>query len=360
MTRRAGLWRRIAIHMALVTLCGFSLAALCAFFLYDWVFENHPEAVASPYAWSPQTIDYLAIGASSGVAVLIALLVGMQLARRIVLPLNALAEAARRIARGDLEARAKTDDGSLGEVSGLVDDFNHMAQQLETLTNGMIAWNAAIAHELRTPVTILKGRLQGVADGVFQIDDRVLTSLLRQVDGLARLIEDLRVVSLSDTGHLDLRLEFVDLVQVVGELREAVDPGLIVSGFEPRWRLETSLTACDPIRIRQAVLALIENVRAHADKGAVVIRTGQEKGHVFVSVQDAGPGIPHDVQGAVFDSFYKLRSDPSGTGLGLAVVRAVAERHGGMATLEMNASGGSTFAIHIPSTDIAPPTAVPK
>lgn len=345
MIRGAGLGRKIAVRMALVTLCGFAIAALCAFFLYIWVFENHPNAVAPPGDWVPQTIDYLAIAASLGVAILIALVAGEQLARRIVLPLNALAEAARRIADDDLTARAVVDDRSLGEVAVLVDDFNRMAGRLEGLAKGMVDWNASIAHELRTPVTILKGRLQGVADGVFEADDRTLTSLLRQVDGLARLVEDLRIVSLADSGHLDLRLEFVDLAEVVGDLREAVEAGLIAAGFTVDWRLDPVLLACDPTRMRQAALALIENARAHATPGPLVIRTEAAAGLARFSVQDSGPGVPAGSEAAVFQPFHRARAQTPGSGLGLAVVRAVAEAHGGRAHLSPGAAGGSVFVI---------------
>jgi two-component system sensor histidine kinase AdeS len=347
LTGLGGLRARIAVRMAFMTLCGFALAVVCAFFVYSWVFRNHPTAVPPPDEWVPQTSDWLIIAALIAAALLIAIASGVQLARRIVLPLDAIADAARRIANDDLTARARIDDRTGGEIAGLADDFNHMAERLESLNRGMVDWNASIAHELRTPVTILRGRLQGVADGVFAMDERTLTSLLRQVDGLARLVEDLRVVSLADGGHLDLRLELIDLAAIVDELQPAVTEGLTAAGLVSQWRLERATIVADPTRLRQAVLALIENARVHAEPGALVIRNEVQGPDVIIAVDDDGPGLPDALRTTAFEPFQRNRARAQGSGLGLAVVRAVAEAHGGRAAYRPNGRG-STFEIRLP------------
>lgn len=347
MTGLGGLRGRIAVRMALMTLCGFTLAVLCAFFVYSWVFRNHPDAVPPANEWVPQTSDWLIIAASVAAVLLIAIGSGVQLARRIVLPLDAIADAARRIANDDLTARARIEDRTGGEIADLASDFNHMAERLESLNRGMVDWNASIAHELRTPVTILRGRLQGVSDGVFAMDERTLTSLLRQVDGLARLVEDLRVVSLADGGHLDLRLELIDLAAIVDELQPAVAEGLAAAGLVCDWRLERTTLVADPTRLRQAVLALIENARVHADPGRLVIRTEVRGPDAIIAVDDDGPGLPEALREAAFQPFQRNRAKAQGSGLGLAVVRAVAEAHGGSVDYRPNASG-STFEIRLP------------
>lgn len=357
MKRRAGLGRKIAVRMALVTLSGLAISALCAFFLYSWVFQNHPDAVAPAHEWVPQTVDYLVIAASAAAAIGIAVIAGIQLARRIVLPLTSLAEAARNIADGDLSARAVVDDRSLGETAVLVDDFNLMAGRLEALAQGMVTWNAAIAHELRTPVTILKGRLQGVWDGVFEMDEATLTSLLKQVDGLARLVEDLRVVSLADSGHLRLKLEVVDLAQVIGELRDAVEPGLATAGFSTEWSLAPAVALCDPVRLRQATLALVENARVHATPGPLTIGTGVTADTLWIRVEDSGPGLAAGLETRIFNPFQRQAGATAGSGLGLAVVRVVAEAHEGVANYRPGASGGSTFELAIPSRHGSDPDA---
>lgn len=347
MTGLRGLGGRIAVRMALMTLCGFALAVLCAFLVYSWVFRNHPDAVPPPHDWVPQTSDWFILAAAVIAAFLIAILSGVQLARRIVLPLDAVSDAARRIANDDLTARARIEDRAGGEIAALAGDFNHMAERLESLNRGMVDWNASIAHELRTPVTILRGRLQGVADGVFAMDERTLTSLLRQVDGLARLVEDLRVVSLADGGHLDLRLELIDLAAVVDELQPAVAQGLAAAGLTCEWRLEPTTIVADPTRLRQAVLALIENARVHAEPGRLIIRTGVSGSEAIIAVDDDGPGLPDALRETAFQPFQRNRAKAQGSGLGLAVVRAVAEAHGGRVDYRPNGTG-STFEIRLP------------
>lgn len=349
MIRLTGLGRKIALRMSLVTLAVLGISALGAFGLYSWVFQNFPGAVAAPSAWTPQRIDYVAFAGFGVLALAVAVVAGIQLARRIVIPLTSLAEAASRIADGDLSARAVAGDRSLGETADLVDDFNVMAARLEVLAEGMATWNASIAHELRTPVTILQGRLQGVADGVFEMDAALVASLLKQVGGLALLVEDLRVVSLADSGRLQLQKEMVDLAVVIGDLRPMVEPGLILAGMTVEWSLSPVKVHCDPARIRQSVLALVENARRHAVPGPLRIVVGADAGGAMVRVEDSGPGLSPGFAAVAFAPFRQAADSVEGSGLGLSVVRVVAEAHGGTASHRPCSQGGSIFEIALPS-----------
>lgn len=353
MIRLTGLGGKIALRMSLVTLAVLGISALGAFGLYSWVFQNFPGAVAAPDAWAPQAVDYIAFAAFGLVALAFTAVAGVQLARRIVIPLASLAEAARRVADGDLSARAVAGDRSLGETADLVDDFNAMAARLEVLAEGMATWNASIAHELRTPVTILQGRLQGVADGVFAMDEAMVASLLKQVGGLALLVEDLRVVSLADSGRLQLQRETVDLAAVVGDLRPMAEPGLILAGMTLDWALSPVRVRCDPARVRQAVLALVENARRHAVPGTLRIAVQARAGQAAVSVEDAGPGLSPAFAAVAFAPFRRASEATEGSGLGLSVVRVVAEAHGGTAGYRQGISGGSLFEILLPKDDVA-------
>lgn len=343
-----GLGRKIALRMSLLTLTVLVISALGAFGLYSWVFQNVPGAVAAPDAWAPQSVDYVAFAVFGALALAFAVVAGVQLARRIVIPLASLAQAARRVADGDLSARAVAGDRSLGETADLVDDFNAMAARLEMLAEGMATWNASIAHELRTPVTILQGRLQGVADGVFAMDEALVASLLKQVGGLALLVEDLRVVSLADSGRLQLQKETVDLAVVIGDLRPLVGPGLVQAEMTVEWALSSVHVRCDPARVRQAALALVENARRHADPGRLRIAVESRSGVAVVSVEDAGPGLSPSFAAVAFAPFRRASEDTEGSGLGLSVVRVIAETHGGTARHRLGASGGSLFEIILP------------
>lgn len=343
-----GLGWKIAVRMAGATLAVLAATTLGAFGLYSWVFQNVPGVVASPDDWAPETLDYLAFAAFGALALTFAAAAGVQLARRIVIPLASLAQAARRITAGDLSARASAGDRSPGETADLVADFNAMAERLETLAEGMRTWNASIAHELRTPVTILQGRLQGVSDGVFVMDEALTASLLKQVGGLALLVEDLRVVSLADSGRLQLQKTPANLAAVIADLRPMVEPRLAEAGMSTEWRLAPVVLNCDPVRIRQAVLALVENACRHAVPGPLWITVETRDDEAVVRVEDSGPGLTSDFAVAAFAPFRRGSDQGGGSGLGLSVVRVIAEAHGGSALYRAGDLGGAAFEILLP------------
>ncbi|HWJ74795.1 MAG TPA: histidine kinase dimerization/phospho-acceptor domain-containing protein [Kaistia sp.] len=146
-----------------------------------------------------------------------------------------------------------------------------MAQRLQDMAAAMALWNATIAHELRTPLTILKGRLQGMIDGVFEPDEHALQALVLQVDGLARLVEDLRTVTLADSGHLDLRIEPIRLARQIEQMAELMVHDLRAAGFHLQLELADLTVEADATRIRQALLALVTNARRYAIRGAITI-----------------------------------------------------------------------------------------
>lgn len=348
MRARRALGPRIAARLSLVTLAVLALSAAGAFLLYGWVFKNYPDAVASPEAWRPQPVDYIALASAALLALVGAAFAGFQLARRLVMPLASLSAAARAIADGDLSARASAGGQRLPETSDLVDDFNAMAERLETLAADMTTWNASIAHELRTPVTIVKGRLQGAADGVFPLDRDMILTLLKSVDGLGRLIEDLRVVSLADSGRLQLRLTQQNIGRRLEDVRALVEAQTEAAGYEFQWSTPSLQHVCDGDRIQQAVLALIENVRRHADPGPVHVGVERLGDGLTLFVEDSGPGLPEAMRQSVFTAFKHGSNDTGGTGLGLAVVKVIAEAHGGQALYLAGAGKGSRIEIRLP------------
>ncbi len=149
------------------------------------------------------------------------------LARRIVRPLSAVGEAARRIAGGDLATRVNAIPDAQGETAVLIADFNAMAARLQRMADDVSIWNAQIAHELRTPLTIL----QGAKDGVFPLDALLIDGLLAQVSGLTRLVEDLRSVSLAGSSQLELLLTEIDLALEVFDMAPTLTLMLEPVGF---------------------------------------------------------------------------------------------------------------------------------
>ena len=349
--RRYRLSRQITLSMSVVAAIAVLMVFVGTFIFYTIYLTWFPPPPGPP-PLLPEAPDFVLIAIFLLLGLAIAIHAALRLTRRILAPLNSLAEGARKIAAGDLTARAVAGDRSLGETAQLVDDFNAMAQRLQDVAESMTSWNAAIAHELRTPLTILRGRLHGLTDGVFEPSDELFRSLLAQVENLSRLVDDLRIVTLSDSQRLDMRVELTDLVKEVEEAVDAMRPALDEAGFSVQTTTQPVTLPCDGTRIRQALLALLENARRYATPGALKIRMYLEKADVILAVEDEGPGLNEEFATQAFDAF--ARAEPSrsrqfgGSGLGLSVVRAIAEAHGGHARYRTSNTGGSVFEIILP------------
>lgn len=352
----SGLKRQIVLAMAALALAVILLSLLGSYAFYAFFQVYSPSSISD--TWVPNQVEIAWMLATTAAALAIAIQAATRLSRRILRPLNSVAESLREVAEGNLQARAATDDESLGEASQLVGDFNTMAERLQTMAEERRFWSAAIAHELRTPVTVLRGRLQGLTEGVFAPDPQLFESLLRQVEGLSRLIEDLRVLSLTDSGHLDLQRAPADLGAEIAAVVHAVEARLAARGFTLALALELPAPVdCDPVRIRQALMALLENALMHADPGPLRVRARLHEGWATLAVEDGGPGIPPELEGQLFEAF--RRGDPSrsrrsgGSGLGLAVVKAIAQAHCGRVGSEPLAGGGTAVWLAWPVAQAA-------
>ncbi|AVS70950.1 two-component sensor histidine kinase [Paracidovorax avenae] len=352
MSSSPGLRRQVMLSLGVMALGIILISMIGSYGFYAVLMAYSPSSISD--SWVPSRVELAWMLATLLAALAIAIAVAVRLSRRILTPLNAVAESLRKVAQGDLQARATTDDHSMGETAQLVRDFNAMAERLQAMEKQRTFWNAAIAHELRTPVTILHGRLQGLTEGVFEPRPELFQGLLRHVQGLSRLIEDLRMLGLRDSGHLELEQMQADLAQEVASVVHAFGPDLHARGFSVQADIAAPCTVtCDPVRIRQALIALLENVRKHADPGLVRIHARVADGQCHLGVEDEGPGMTEELAAQVFEAFH--RGDPTrpqqagGSGLGLAVVKAIAEAHGGHATCQAAPGGGSVLSLHWPT-----------
>ncbi|SIR13693.1 two-component system, OmpR family, sensor histidine kinase AdeS [Aeromonas sp. RU39B] len=348
-----GLRGQIIRSLAVMTLGIIFLAVFGSYVFYAIAVTYIPNSISE--TWIPSRVEMIWIGCTVIVALAMALLVAIRLSRRILTPLNSVAHSLREVAQGNLDSRAIMDQQAMGETAQLVRDFNTMAERLQDMTREREFWNAAIAHELRTPVTILRGRLQGLAEGVFTPSSEIFDGLLRQIEGLNGLIEDLRVLSLTDSGHLELQLVEVPLAEEISSVIEAFTATLTAKGFTLRQELDPTLQVyCDALRIRQALMALLENARQHAEPGVLTVRLFSSGALITLSVEDEGPGIAEEAATYIFEAF--RRGEPSrsrksgGSGLGLAVVKAIIEAHGGQARCQPSGCGGTTFILSWPAS----------
>ncbi len=290
---------------------------------------------------------------AAGVAILVgALLLAFALARWLLAPVRALTTGTRALAAGDYAQRiAATRRDELGALSS---DFNHLAATLEKHREARRQWGADIAHELRTPLSILRGEIQALQDGVRALTPQALDSLHAECERLGRLIEDLYQLSLADAGALEYRFEILGLAELVRESVELQRSVCADAGL----RLEESLTAAprvrgDARRLAQLLDNLLANARRYTDApGCIRIVLAERAGHAQLIVEDTSPGVPDVALPRLFDRLYRVEHSRSrnagGVGLGLAICRAIVDSHGGCIAAEPSALGGLRVVVDLP------------
>jgi two-component system sensor histidine kinase BaeS len=295
----------------------------------------------------------------AGLAVLgLAAAVAVWIARRLTQPIGAIEDAARRLAGGDLSARAEVPPSTDDELAGLAATLNDLAARLDRARGAERAFLLSISHDLRTPLTSIRGYAEALGDGLLDDADPAERRRAAHVIGaearrLERLVRDLLDLSRLDTRQFSLHPEPCDAAAVVRDAAAAFVPqaqelGLtIVTDAGPVARADV-----DPERLGQIVANLVENALKYAAARVDVHASASQTGDVMLVVTDDGPGVPVDQLDAVFDRLYTVRDAPGravGTGLGLAIVHELATAMGGRAYAEAPAGGGSRFVVVIPA-----------
>ncbi|RDI94498.1 HAMP domain-containing protein [Meiothermus sp. QL-1] len=288
------------------------------------------------------------------VAAVLGVLVALVFARRIARPIEAISAAANSLAQGDLSARIPTPRGE-DEVAQLARNFNHMAASLERLEAERKAMIADIAHELRTPLAVMQGRLEAIQDGILPLEQSEVDRLHYQTRLLSRLVEDLRTLSLADAGRLNLVLRELDLGEQVRRLVATFQPALEAKRITLEFKLPSQpvLVQADPDRLAQVVGNLLTNALAHTPEGGrIELEVQAEAAHATLRVRDSGPGIPEEALARVFDRFFRVEASRSratgGSGLGLSIVKALVELHGGLVAARNHPEGGALFELRLP------------
>ena len=293
--------------------------------------------------------------ASNVVGLVLSALFAALIAWRLARPLSAVSKAARLFAEGDLSARARLLPGQGryerrwgGEAIRLVDDFNAMAASLERLEAERQATTAAIAHELRTPLAVLQARLAALRDGIFALDAREVQLLAQQTDLLARLVEDLRTLSLAEAGKLTLNLHTCNLSALVRDVVESFEPRAAAKGVRLEVRAEEATLMGDAPRLRQVVGNLLDNaLRFAPERSSVEVTLRTDQVGVSLLVRDTGPGLSESDRVRVFERFYRADAERSGSGLGLAIVKSLVELHGGRVEAMNAPEGGALFRVSL-------------
>ncbi len=286
-------------------------------------------------------------------------LVAYQLARRYVDPLADVIAAAQLVAGGRLSARAPV--RGTGDLRVLNDSFNHMADALERSDRERRELLADVAHELRTPLSIVQGRLEGMVDGIYDLTPESIAPALEETYLLERLVEDLRTLTLAESGTLRFDTQPIQIADVARRVVDvfqapAAEHGvsLHLEAAEPAPTVEA-----DPIRMEQIIGNLVDNgLRYTPAGGRVELSVFAVDGHVHLSIADTGPGVPEAEVARIFDRFWRGEKSRArvagGAGLGLAIVRQLVEAQGGATHASLRSEGGLVITVAFPRSRTLP------
>ncbi len=290
----------------------------------------------------------------AGCAALIgALLLAFALARWLLAPVRALTRGMHALTAGDFAQRV--DASSSDELGALARDFNHLAQTLEQHRDARRRWRADIAHELRTPLSILRGEVSALQDGVRAVTPAAFDSLQLECARLSGLIEDLYQLSLADAGALEYRFATVDLGELVGaaldlQRRACADAGLALEWTQPA---HARRIRGDARRLDQLIDNLLANARRYTDApGRIRVVLAYGSAQVRLILDDTAPGVPEAALPHLFERLYRVEASRNrasgGAGLGLAICRAIVEAHDGKIEATPSPLGGSAHHDRFP------------
>ena len=294
-------------------------------------------------------------------ALVTAVVVAWFVGRRVLRPLTEVREATKRLAAGDYSVRVPAPTEV--ELASLAHDVNELGDHLATTERSRTQLLAEVTHELRTPITVILGQMEGLLDGVIEQTDEVYVTVADEASRLQRLVDDLTTLSRADEGALQVDVVELDLAQVATAAAERLRPQFEHGDVHLTVDASTGaeLAVCgDRDRLTQIVTNLLGNALTHTPSGgSVTLRAGRDGTMNWVEVIDTGSGIDPDELERIFTRFYRGpdagASGPrhaAGRGLGLTIARSLARAQGGDVVATSDGPGtGATFRLTVPRRD---------
>lgn len=314
--------------------------------------------IGGSFRGSPRELEFiertnriLIYGALIGAV--IALFLGIFLSRAITRPIRELTKATHAISEGDLsqQVTVRADD----ELGELAQAFNKMSAQLSRSVNARKQMTADIAHELRTPLSLILGHAEAVHDGILPPTRENFEIIREEATRLEHLVDDLRTLSLADAGELSMNMQIMDAGQLLHEIaslyqfqtqKKDITLELDIAPLLPPLEV-------DPGRMTQVLTNILDNATRHTPAGGrIILSAKQADDRIELAIRDSGPGLPPEETARIFERFYRAdasrQRDDGGSGLGLAIAKSIVQAHGGQASAESEPGKGLKIVISLP------------
>lgn len=292
--------------------------------------------------------DVLVVGGIT--ALLTAAIAAALVTRSVMGPLRAIQEASHRIAKGDYSRRVPTPKDA--ELAAVADDIDALAHRLAETEARRTLLIDEVAHEMRTPITTIRGSMEALLDEVIEPNPEVFARIADEASRLQRLAEDLSTLSRAEEHTLSLSRQSVDLAKLARGVAERIGPQFDLVAIDASAAHEPVLIEADPDRITQILVNLVGNAMRHGGEGSIVeVAAGRDASSAWVRVTDHGVGLAADEVDRVFERFYRVptASGKGGRGIGLTIARSLARAHGGDVTAVSQGLGtGSSFTLRLP------------
>ncbi|UJD89870.1 HAMP domain-containing protein [Rahnella aquatilis] len=383
--KNQSLWRWICVRILTLAIGSVVAIAFCMWLRYTivnlWILYHMPRGVKEAFlqlvehpernplifhqvmdeywgiAYSVPSIlsaDWIMVGVLVLVIIPFIVILGLRAARPLSAQFITLATAARSVSRGDFAVRASLVKNAPEELAQFTDDFNIMTRQLERYEKKLHASQVAMAHELRSPLTAAIGRIQGMLDGVFQLEPQQLNMVMNQLQLLSRLTDDLHLLSLAEAGQLTLNKSTLDITELLKERALWLKPQL--ETCEMVITVKTQVTAFyvgDISRLGQVFTIIMENALRYATEGGSLNIDIQYNSNGYeIAFRDKGPGVSDKFLPTMFERFTRAESSRArhsgGCGLGLSIAQAICVAHGGHISASLPAEGGLLLRVHLP------------
>jgi signal transduction histidine kinase len=318
----------------------------------------------TPYQGQPRELEFierinttLFYGALIGAVFALAL--GIFLSRTITRPIRELTQATHAVSEGDLTQQVTV--RSNDELGELAKAFNKMSAELSRSVNARKQMTADIAHELRTPLSLILGHAEAVHDGVLPPTKENFEVIREEAVRLEHLVNDLRTLSLADAGELTINPQPIEPERLVHEVATLYQFETQKKNISLELDVASPLPAIevDPGRMTQVLTNILDNALRHTPEGGKIILSAKEvEDHVELAIQDSGSGLPREDLERIFERFYRADSSrqrngdlTGGSGLGLAIAKSIVQAHGGQLSAENEAGNGLRVIITLPKSD---------